>query len=73
MKSRFPYLAAGLLLGATVGALTALLFTTEKGKEMQKQAGDVTKQLKNDLADRIDSLKNTIEEKMKSGEKLKEK
>ncbi|MBS4062706.1 MAG: YtxH domain-containing protein [Bacteroidetes bacterium] len=70
MKSRFPYLAAGLVLGATLGALTALLFTTEKGKELQKQASDSAKNLKNDIADRIDSIKKLIEEKMQRAEKL---
>lgn len=69
MKSRFPYLAAGLVLGATLGALTALLFTTEKGKELQKQASDSAKNLKNDIADRIDSIKKLIEEKMQAAEK----
>ncbi|MDO8897282.1 MAG: YtxH domain-containing protein [Bacteroidales bacterium] len=69
MKSRFPYLAAGLVLGATLGALTALLFTTEKGKELQKQASDSAKNLKNDIAERIESLKKLIEEKMHRAEK----
>lgn len=69
MKGRFPYLAAGLVLGATLGALTALLFTTEKGKELQKQASDSAKNLKNDIADRIDSIKKLIEEKMQAAEK----
>lgn len=69
MKSRFPYMAAGLVLGAAVGALTALLFTTDKGKEIQKQAADSAKNLKNDLADRIESIKKLIEEKMHFAEK----
>jgi gas vesicle protein len=72
MKSRFPYMAAGLVLGAAVGALTALLFTTDKGKEIQKHAADSAKHLKDDLADRIESIKKLIDEKMRSGEKIKE-
>jgi gas vesicle protein len=55
---------AGLIIGAAAGAVAGVLFAPDKGTETRKKISDKTKSLKNDLTEKIDSIRETIEAKL---------
>ncbi len=61
----------GVLLGGTLATLSALLFTTKKGKQIQRQIADkyeeVEDSVKNALTDSKEKLEENAEE---AGKKL---
>ncbi len=54
----------GLWIGAAVGVIVTLLFTTEKGKVIRKKITSSTSDLTEDLPNKIEALKKAIEEKV---------
>ena len=71
----------GLMLGALLGGAAYYVFGTEKGKKLQKDIKKLTKPYLNDLSDlvdqwpeekekiieRMENIKETIEEKVEEG------
>lgn len=52
----------GALVGGSVAALTALLFTTKKGKEIQRQIGDAYHELENSIKNTASQAKDKVEQ-----------
>jgi gas vesicle protein len=52
----------GALIGGTVATLTALLFTTKKGKQLQHQIGEVYEGIESAAKDMLSSAEGKVEE-----------
>jgi gas vesicle protein len=49
----------GAVIGGTVGALTTMLFTTKKGKELRKNIADKYHELEENLKETADDLQDS--------------
>jgi gas vesicle protein len=52
----------GALVGGTVATLTALLFTTKKGKQIQNKVGDIYHSVEEGMIEKVSDAKEKIEE-----------
>lgn len=52
----------GVLIGGTVATLTSLLFTTKKGKEIQRHIADVYDDIEERVKDTLSDSKEKLEE-----------
>lgn len=59
----------GALLGGTVATLTALLFTTKKGKKLQDQIIDTYEEVEGAVKDTFAASKDKVEESVDQAEK----
>jgi gas vesicle protein len=59
-------LLAGILLGATVGAVVGILFAPDKGSETRKMISDSTNDLGDNLKTKFSEMTDSIKEKFES-------
>jgi gas vesicle protein len=59
-------LLAGILLGATVGAVVGILFAPDKGSETRKKISDSTNDLGDNLKTKFSEMTDSIKEKFES-------
>lgn len=59
-------LLAGILLGATVGAVLGILFAPDKGSETRKKISDSTNDLGDNLKTKFSEMTDSIKEKFES-------
>ncbi len=59
-------LLAGILLGATVGAVLGILFAPEKGSETRKKIADSTSDLGDNLKTKFSEMTDSLKEKFES-------
>ena len=52
----------GALIGGTVATLTALLFTTKKGKQIQRQIADTYEGIEDSVKESLSDSKEKLEE-----------
>jgi gas vesicle protein len=52
----------GALVGGAVATLTALLFTTKKGKQIREQIGDLYHEIEGNVKSALSESKDKIEE-----------
>lgn len=52
----------GALVGGTVATLTSLLFTTKKGKQIQRQIADTYDEVEGSVKDAFSEVKSKVEE-----------
>jgi len=59
----------GVLAGGTLATLVSLLFTTKKGKQIQKQVGDLYDDIETNVKDAFTNSKEKIVEAAEEGTK----
>lgn len=59
-------LLAGILLGATVGAVLGILFAPDKGSETRRKISDSTTDLGDNLKTKFSEMSDTLKEKYES-------
>lgn len=59
-------LLAGILLGATVGAVLGILFAPDKGSETRKKISDSTTDLGDNLKTKFSEMTDSLKEKFES-------
>ncbi len=52
----------GALLGGTLATLSVLLFTTKKGKQIQRQIGEFYDEIEETVSGKISDAKDKVEE-----------
>lgn len=63
--SGFAFIA-GLAVGAVVGGIAGLLFAPEAGDETRRKLQDKSKELTEDLHDKFDEFKDTVNEALEN-------
>ncbi len=52
----------GAIIGGTVATLVSLLFTTKKGKQLQRQIGDLCEDIEDTVKEAFSDAKEKVEE-----------
>jgi gas vesicle protein len=52
----------GALLGGTIATLVSLLFTTKKGKQIQKQVGDLYEDIEDTVKQKVSDTTEKVED-----------
>lgn len=60
-KNKFNF-GTGLVLGALVGAALVYFLNDERSDQFKKKARDFSKKTAEDLADKLESIKKSLEE-----------
>ena len=60
--SRQKDFVCGALVGGTIAVLTSLLFTTKKGKQIQRKIADTCEDLEENISDKFSDAKDKVEE-----------